>query len=99
MPSRARSYRCWAPPVGAPNPNDLVVDFDLQLNADGTVLGRPQLSGNSASAMGNPYTRAAAEAALRAIYQCAPYNLPAKRYSDWKEVNPFQFDPRQMMGQ
>ena len=91
--------RCWSPPVGAPNPNDLVVDFDLQLNPDGTVLGRPQLSGNSASAMGNPYTRAAAEAAMRAIYQCAPYKLPAARYNDWKEINPFRFDPREMMGQ
>lgn len=96
---KSQIYRCWNPPVGAPNANDLVVDFDLQLNADGTVLGQPQLSGNSAAAMGNPYTRAAAEAARRAIYQCAPYNLPAKRYSEWKEINPFQFDPRQMMGQ
>jgi hypothetical protein len=91
--------RCWSPPVGAPNANDLVVDFDLQLNPDGTVMGRPQLSGSSASAMGNPYTRAAAEAANRAIYQCAPYKLPAKRYSEWKEINPFRFDPRDMMGQ
>jgi hypothetical protein len=96
---KSQIYRCWNPPVGAPNASDLVVDFDLQLNPDGTVLGRPQLSGNSASAMGNPYTRAAAEAASRAIYQCAPYNLPAKRYSDWKEVNPLRFDPREMMGQ
>jgi hypothetical protein len=49
--------------------------------------------------MGNPYTRAAAEAASRAIYQCAPYNLPAKRYSEWREINPLRFDPREMMGQ
>ena len=96
---KSQIYKCWSPPIGAPNANDLVVDFDLQLNADGTVMGRPQLSGNSASAMGNPYTRAAAEAASRAIYQCAPYKLPAARYSDWKEINPLRFDPREMMGQ
>ncbi len=95
---RSQIDRCWSPPVGAPNPADLVVDFDLQLGPDGTVLGRPQLSGNSATAMGNPYTRAAAEAASRAIYQCAPYKLPATRYSDWKEINPLRFDPREMMG-
>jgi hypothetical protein len=87
---------CWNPPIGAPNPNDLVVDFELQLNSDGTVMGRPQLSGNSASAMGNPYTRAAAEAAMRAIYQCAPYKLPAARYNDWHD-SITHFDPRQMM--
>ena len=96
---KSQIYKCWSPPIGAPNANDLVVDFDLQLNPDGTVMGRPQLSGNSAAAMGNPYTRAAAEAASRAIYQCAPYKLPAPRYSDWKEINPLRFDPREMMGQ
>jgi hypothetical protein len=95
---KSQIYRCWSPPVGAPDPNNLVVDFDLQLNPDGTVLGRPQLSAGSVSAMGNPYTRAAAEAASRAIYQCAPYKLPAARYSDWKEINPLRFDPRDMMG-
>ena len=96
---KSQIYRCWNPPVGAPNPNDLVVDFDLLLNSDGTVSGQPQLSGNSAAMMGNPYTRATAEAARRAMFQCAPYNLPAKRYSEWKEINPFRFDPREMMGQ
>jgi hypothetical protein len=96
---KSQIYHCWNPPTGAPNANDLVVDYDLQLNADGTVMGRPQLSGSSASAMGNPYTRAAAEAAMRAIYQCAPYKLPAQRYAQWKEINPLRFDPREMMGQ
>jgi hypothetical protein len=96
---KSQIYRCWNPPVGAPNASDLVVDFDVQLNPDGTVANRPQLSGNTAAAMGNPYTRAAAEAASRAIYQCAPYNLPAKRYSEWHEINPLRFDPRDMMNQ
>jgi len=91
---------CWNPPVGAPNASDLVVDFDLVLNPDGSVASPPQLTSSSAAAMGNPYTRAAAEAARRAIYQCAPYNnLPAKRYSEWHEINPFHFDPSQMMNQ
>jgi hypothetical protein len=92
--------QCWSPPVGAPNANDLVVDFDLFLNPDGSVARTPQLVGNSASEYGrNPYTRAAADAAKRAIYTCAPYKLPASRYSLWQEINPFHFDPRQMMGQ
>jgi hypothetical protein len=91
---------CWNPPIGAPNANDLVVDFDLVLNPDGTIARPPQLTPTSAAAMGNPYTRAAADAASRAIYQCAPYNnLPAKRYDEWHEINPFHFDPRQMMNQ
>jgi hypothetical protein len=48
---------------------------------------------------GNAYTRAAAEAARRAIFQCQPYKLPQDRYSQWREINPLRFDPRQMMNQ
>ena len=95
---KSQIYGCWNPPAGAPNADDLVVDFHMQLNADGTVANRPQLSATSQAAMANPYTRAAAEAASRAIYQCAPYKLPPKRYSDWRDIN-LRFDPREMMKQ
>ena len=91
---------CWSPPLGAPSGSEIVVDFDLFLNPDGTVARPPQLDANSAAvAASSPYTRAAAEAARRAIYKCAPYKLPAERYDQWREINPFHFDPRQMMGQ
>jgi hypothetical protein len=96
---RSQIKPCWSPPVGAPKPEELVVDFDLFLNPDGSVAQPPQLTADSQSRMGDPYTRAAAEAARRAIYTCAPYkNLGAERYSQWREINPFHFDPRQMMG-
>ena len=97
---RSQIAQCWSPPVGAPRPEELVVDFDLLLNSDGSVAQPPQLVASSAAAAaGDPYTRAAAEAAQRAIYECAPYKLPADRYSQWREINPFHFDPRAMMGQ
>lgn len=97
---RSQIRACWSPPVGAPHPEQLVVDFDLFLNPDGSVAQPPQLVGESASmAAGNTYTSAAAEAAKRAIYECQPYRLPADKYSAWREINPFRFDPRQMMGQ
>ncbi len=96
---RSQIARCWSPPTGAPNAQDLVVEFAMALNPDGTV-GRLQMTmGTAAAAAGNAYTRAAAEAASRAIYQCQPYRLPPDRYSDWRDINPFHFDPRQMMGQ
>ena len=56
-------------------------------------------AGTAAQAAGNRYTRAAAEAASRAIYQCQPYRLPPDRYNQWREINPLRFDPRQMMNQ
>ena len=71
---KSQIYQCWSPPVGAPNANDLVVDFDLALNP-GRHVARPRHLGRRV-ASGNPYTRAAAEAARRAIYQCQPYKLP-----------------------
>ena len=92
---KSQIYHCWSPPVGAPNAADLVVDFDLALNPDGTA-GRVT---SDAMSSGNPYTRAAAEAARRAIFQCQPYKLPQDRYSQWREINPLRFDPRQMMNQ
>jgi len=94
---KSQIYQCWSPPVGAPNANDLVVDFDLRLNPDGTVA-----SANSAALSNtnpNPYNRAAASAGEAAIFKCQPYKLPADRYSQWSEINPLRFDPRQMMNQ
>jgi hypothetical protein len=96
---KSRIYRCWSPPIGAPNADDLVVDFDLQLNPDGTVASLRLSPGSAMAAAGNSYTRAASEAARRAVYQCQPYQLPANRYGEWREVNPLHFDPRDLMGQ
>jgi hypothetical protein len=76
-----------------------VVQFDMFLKPDGSVAQPPQLSAESESAAAHDsFTRAAAEAALRAIYTCAPYKLPADRYNQWQEIT-LNFDPRQMVGQ
>jgi len=98
---KSQIYRCWSPPVGAPNAADLVVDFDLRLNRNGTVAQLGMTPGTIARAATNTYTRAAADAASRAIYQCQGegYRLPADRYDQWSQINPLRFDPRQMMGQ
>jgi hypothetical protein len=97
---RSQIAQCWNPPIRAPKPEELVVDFDLLLNSDGSVARPPQLVGQSAvRAAGDRYTRAAADAARRAIYACAPFKLPADRYSQWREISPLHFDPRAMMGQ
>lgn len=95
---RSQIQPCWSPPVGAPHPERLIVSFDLFLNPDGSVAQPPQLTGDSASAASrDPFVQAAAEAARRAIYTCAPFKLPADRYKEWKEINPFIFDPRNML--
>jgi outer membrane biosynthesis protein TonB len=96
---RSQIQQCWSPPVGAPHPAELVVEFELFLKPDGSVAQPPQLSGESESgAAHDSYTRAAAEAARRAIYTCAPYKLPKDRYSQWQDIT-LTFDPRQMVDQ
>jgi hypothetical protein len=92
-------YKCWSPPVGVPHPENLIVSYELFLNRDGSVAQPPQLTADSAAAAASdPYMRAAAESARRAIYTCAPYKLPADRYNQWHDVA-FTFHPRDMMGQ
>jgi hypothetical protein len=94
---------CWnvGAVAGAPHPSDLVVSFDLKLNRNGTVAGLQLLPESIARATVNPYTKAAVEAASRAIYACQGqgFRLPPDRYNEWSEINPLNFDPRQMMGQ
>ncbi|MGA7675846.1 MAG: hypothetical protein WCA78_12480, partial [Rhizomicrobium sp.] len=95
---RNQIAQCWSPPVGAPNINQLIVSFELFLNPDGSVSEPPRLATNSASAVANdPYALAAAEAARRAIYTCAPYRMPVNRYSQWRDIT-LIFDPRMMAG-
>ena len=97
---RSQIGECWSPPVGAPNANDLVVVFLLRLNRNGTVAGLQLAPETIARATSNPYTRAAAEAASRAIYECQKtgYRLPPERFSEWSDIK-LNMDPRQMMGQ
>jgi len=91
---RSQIRPCWSPIAGAPNPADQIVSFDLHLNPDGTVASIETLTVSS-----NPYTAAAVSAAERAIYQCAPYRLPASSYNQWRQFRPLRFDPRQMVQQ
>ena len=89
----------WGTVAGAPNAQNIVVVVDLTLSPDGNVAQRPQLESESASeAARDPYVRAAADAALRAIHVCAPFKLPADRYADWRDSQ-VRFSPRDLTGQ
>lgn len=86
-------FKCWNPPAAAPHPEQLIVDMRIFLNPDGSVARAPQLTADSS----DPFQRAAAESAKRAIYVCAPYKLPADRYAEWHEFT-VTFDPRALAG-
>jgi outer membrane biosynthesis protein TonB len=87
---------CWSFPAGAAQAENLVIAIHVQLRADGSLIEAPELMDQSR--MGEPYYRAAAEAALRAINRCQPFELPAEYYDVWKDII-FNFDPRAMLGQ
>ncbi|HEX5279772.1 MAG TPA: hypothetical protein VFW28_06810 [Micropepsaceae bacterium] len=95
----AQMRECWNVPVGAPNPEKLIVQVRVFLTPDGGLAQPPQLeSATRAAAASNPYMRAAAEAALRAINVCEPYkHLPSEKYQVWREIV-MTFDPSKMIG-
>lgn len=96
---RSQMYECWSPPIGAPNPEELIVDVDVYLTPNGALARAPQLTAASRlAAAGNPYMRAAAESALRAVNTCVPYrNLPVDQYAQWSEIR-ITFDPTRLAG-
>ena len=68
--------------AGAAGAEDIVVSMIMALERDGSIAGRPRVL-NSGS---NPYFRATADAAVRAVLRCAPYQLPEEKYAAWNEV-------------
>ena len=96
---RTQMYECWSPPIGAPNPEELIVEVEVYLTPNGALARAPQLTAASRrAAAGNPYMRAAAESALRAVNTCVPYrNLPVDQYAQWSEIR-ITFDPTRLAG-
>ena len=95
----AQMRECWNVPVGAPNPEQLIVQVRVFLAQDGSLAQPPQLEpATRAAVASNQYMRTAAEAALRAVNVCEPYKrLPPEKYDTWREVV-MTFDPSKMIG-
>jgi len=94
----AQMRECWNVPVGAPNPEQLIVQVRVFLAQDGSLAQPPQLEPQTrTAAAANPYMRTAAEAALRAVNVCEPYRqLPVAKYDAWREIV-MTFDPSKMV--
>ncbi len=90
---------CWRVPAGAANPEELVVDIRIQLNKDGTLTTPPQVTKTGASSFNrNSFSQAAADAAVRAVQRCQPYDfLPTDKYERWNDIT-FTFNPAPMIG-
>jgi hypothetical protein len=88
---RARIAQCWSPPPGGLGADAIIVKLRLQLNEDGSLIGYPSIANSGSS----PFFQAAADSAVRAVFQCQPYALPSEKYENWRDMI-LTFDPRQM---
>ena len=88
---RARIAQCWSPPPGGLGAGQIVVRLRLRLNEDGTLVGYPSIANRGSS----PFFQAAADSAVRAVYQCQPYSLPSEKYALWRDMI-LNFDPSEM---
>ncbi len=98
---RAAVARCWnaSAILGAPNPENLVVEIDIDLNRDGTLAGTPRVVNAPQIALsGNRFWKVAEQNAVRAVQACQPYDFfdPA-RYQEWRAFT-LNFDPSIMAG-
>jgi hypothetical protein len=91
---RSKVERCWSIPAGAKQSDDLAVRIKIYLRPDGTLQRPPDLQDRSR--LSDPFYRAAAESAERAIRRCAPYELPREQYELWRELI-FTFDPKELL--
>jgi colicin import membrane protein len=88
----ARLKGCWRLPSGGGGTDTPVVTLRWRLKQDGSLDGDPQVE----QPRGDSLFRIAAEAAMRAVRECSPFDLPADKYSTWRTIT-WEFDPSQMM--
>jgi hypothetical protein len=94
---QARLYQCWSPPIGVREADSLVVTVKITLLPDGSLASQPELM--AVDEASSPLAQIAAEAAMRAVRECAPFGdiLRPEKYLVWHEIL-FDFDPRFMLG-
>lgn len=86
---------CWREPADLSHGQSLVVVVAMELREDGNLARPPRLVSPASRNGANSSLLVAIDNALRAARQCAPYDLPADRYDDWKTFE-FRFDPREL---
>ena len=93
---RRQIEQCWNPPVGARDAQSLIVEVIIDVNPDRTVANTEIV--DKMRYAGDPFFRAAADAAVRALRspKCSPLELAVDKYQQWKRIE-FTFDPRDML--
>lgn len=84
---------CARLPGGGGGPDTPVVNVRFQLNQDGSLNGEPVV----VNRQNTPLYAIAAEASVRAVKQCAPFQLPPDMYGAWSSVT-WAFDWPAILG-
>ncbi len=94
---RRQIEKCWNVPIGARNPEELVVEIRIKVGRDRRVQKAEIV--DSARAGADKFYRTMAESALRAVLQdkCSPLKLPPEKYDTWKDIT-MTFDASNMVG-
>jgi len=94
---RQQIHRCWNLPAGAKDAHKMLISIRISMNPDGKVRTAQILDQSQMSS--NPFYRAMAESALRAVLNpaCQPFKLPPDKYERWKSMK-LNFDPKEMFG-
>lgn len=85
--------QCWRLPAGGGGTDTPVVVLTWRLKPDGALDGEPRV----VQPQNSPLFQVAAEAAIRAVKACSPFQLPPDRYQNWREIVNWEFDPRKML--
>lgn len=93
---RRQIAQCWNLPAGAKDAHKMTVEIKVTMNIDGTV--REATLSNQLRMAADPFYRAMAESALRAVLnpRCQPFKLPPDRYEIWQTME-LNFDPREIL--
>ncbi len=84
---------CSTIPGGGGGSQTPVVTVTWRMNEDGTVAGEPVVQ----HPQNSQWFGVAAEASVRAVKNCQPFNLPKDKYSSWREIT-WDFDWPKILG-
>jgi hypothetical protein len=94
---RSQIAQNWSMPAGAKDAHELIVVLRINLAQDGSVM-KVELASDSKSRYDrDPFFRAAADSAIRAVRLSSPLkNLPPDKYDTWRDLE-LGFDPKEML--
>ncbi|MBN8543804.1 MAG: hypothetical protein J0M34_06015 [Alphaproteobacteria bacterium] len=94
---RSQFVKCWRMPAGAKDADQLVVKVRVQVSQTGEVTEAKLASSQMGEYRANPFFKAAADSAIRAVWKCSPLqNLPSDKYETWSDME-LTFDPSEML--